>query len=255
MSDAHLSSAGERFGLLIAEMRKLSRNAPAGSGLPPGQKLLSTWQVERLAGTYSDYQRQARYRPALEFFMTDLYGPVDYSQRDADISRVYPMMVKLLTDKAIESLSTALELHTVSMKLDQQMIAVLHDDFGVDTDGDAAQVTPQIYADAYRRCDNYAERQHQIELAVAAGQTLSEAVKMKILYLTVKLAGGPARVAGFGELQSFLERGLSAFRRMRGADRFIAALQTRETHILNAIYADEPTTGWIGDATHGLVPP
>ena len=187
--------------------------------------------------------------------MSDLYGPADYSQRDADISRVYPMMVKLLTDKAIESLSIALELHTVSMKLDQEMIAVLRDEFAIDIEGDTAQITPQMYAEAYRHCDNYADRLHQIELAVGAGKALGEAVKMKILYLTVRLAAGPARVAGFGELQSFLERGLDAFRRMRGADTFLHALHTREMHILDKIYAARPASEWYGDATHYLAPP
>ena len=33
---------------------------------------------------------------AAQFFLTDLYGEHDFSQRDADIARVIPMMQKLL---------------------------------------------------------------------------------------------------------------------------------------------------------------
>ena len=48
---------------------------------------------------------------------------------------------------------------------------------------------------------------------------------------------GPARVAGLGDLQAFLERGFSAFRRMDGAATFLATIHQRETALLDAIMA------------------
>jgi hypothetical protein len=75
-----------------------------------------------------------------------------------------------------------------------------------------------------------------------------------MIYLTVKVARGPARLAGFGELQSFIERGLYAFKKMKGARRFLDALAEREMQVLNAIYDGEPAAQWVGDAVHGTVP-
>jgi hypothetical protein len=47
----------------------------------------------------------------------------------------------------------------------------------------------------------------------------------------------PARLAGYGTLHDFLERGFDAFRRMHGADVFLATIESRETALLDAIVA------------------
>ncbi len=255
MTSAHQISAARRFKRLIEETARLSRNVVDADGLIPGQVLLSTWQCDRLALTYADYHDHKRYRAALDFFLTDLYGPKDFSQRDRDISRVYPVMVKALTEKAIDSLAQALELHALSMALDQKLLGVLVDELGVDPDGSTRQISPDLYARAYRMCDNYADRARQIDLAVGAGRVLEEAVKARLLYVTVKVARKPARLAGFGELQSFLERGLHAFRAMKGSHDFLDALRARETAILEMLLDKAPTERWWGEATHVLVPP
>jgi hypothetical protein len=54
------------------------------------------------------------------------------------------------------------------------------------------------------------------------------------------LAAKPARVAGFGELQEFLERGFDAFRHMGGAAEFLQTVETREKAILERLFAGHP---------------
>ena len=255
MSPGKRKGAAARFKALIKETARLSRQVIDGDGLTPGQRLLSTWQCGRLADTYADYHGHKRYRAALDFFLSDLYGPTDFSQRDRDISRVYPVMVKTLSEKAIDSLAKALELHALSMALDQKLLAVLEERLGVDPKGDIAQITPAIYAEAYRICDNHDDRVKQIELATSAGNILQEAVKSRLLYASVKVARKPAQLAGFGELQSFLERGLHAFKAMKGSHEFLDALHDRERFILEKLYAGAPIEEWLGPATHHLVPP
>ena len=49
----------------------------------------------------------------------------------------------------------------------------------------------------------------------------------------------PARAAGFGSLQGFLERGVAAFARMRGATEFLDTIDTRESALMNAIFAGD----------------
>jgi hypothetical protein len=51
---------------------------------------------------------------------------------------------------------------------------------------------------------------------------------------------GPARAAGLGELQGFLERGYAAFRAMRGgAGEFVAVVVARERSIAQALLAGD----------------
>ena len=45
----------------------------------------------------------------------------------------------------------------------------------------------------------------------------------------------PARLAGFGVLHDFLDRGFNAFHRMGGADEFLDTIRRRESAIHDAI--------------------
>jgi hypothetical protein len=49
----------------------------------------------------------------------------------------------------------------------------------------------------------------------------------------------PARLAGLSKLQSFLERGFAAFRKMGGADEFLRLVIARERKLLNALFAGD----------------
>ncbi len=248
-------SAAARFRALIEETQRLTRADAGANGADTAYTALAHWQCERLGMTYTDFHGHKRYKAALDFFLTDIYGPKDFSQRDNDIERVYPIMVKVLSVPAIESLTQALELHTLSMGLDRQLIDVLTGELGVELGPDAHTLTPELYAEGYRLCDNYDERQRQIQLAIDSALALEAAVKRRMLYATVKVARGPAKAAGFGELQSFLERGLAAFKKMKGSHRFLDALAAREQHVLEALFDDAPADTWYGDVLSHIVAP
>jgi hypothetical protein len=78
-------------------------------------------------------------------------------------------------------------------------------------------------------------------------------VKKPLLAQTLKLMRNPARLAGMGDLQDFLERGFAAFRDMKGADDFLDAGARRETAILNRLFsaAADPFFGLAGAAFAG----
>ncbi len=73
------------------------------------------------------------------------------------------------------------------------------------------------------------------------GQDLDAVAHKSFLATALKLAGHPARLAGLGELQDFLELGLHAFRRMQGAQTFLNIIQAREKAILERIQASHPS--------------
>lgn len=193
---------------------------------------LRRWQAQRLARTYADLAASERYGPATAFFLSDLYGERDFTQRDLSLERAFPLIVKLLPDVALVPLARAIELHALSAELDHALCKSLEQEPGA-----RSGITEAAYAAAYRRCANRAQRLRQIELLRAVGEPLDKVVAKPLVGRLLKLARKPASVGGFAELQDFLERGYAAFRHMGGAGEFLATIEQREKRILERLFA------------------
>lgn len=237
------SPGAKRFYHHLQRARELRLEAASGDSLSPQHIALSAWQTRRLAKTYADLAAQKRYRVAMDFFLTDLYGTRDFGQRDDDIARAYPYMVRMLSENAMESLSLAVELHALTQELDRGVIQVLQESH-IDIGAHPESLDQELYSQAYRECNNYESRLRQIELIRQTGELLDEVVRHRVIYVSIRLARGPAHAAGFGELQSFIERGLRAFKHMKGATRFLKTINERELFILNQIYSGGPLSDW-----------
>lgn len=196
---------------------------------------LRRWQAQRLARTYADLAADERYAPAAKFFLSDIYGERDFSERDRAVKRAYPVIEKTLPRAALAPIERAMELHDLSVQLDTALAGVLVGKLGV-----RERITEALYAQGYRLCDNRAQRLRQIDLTVAVGKDLDRVVAKPLVRRMLILARRPARMAGFGELQDFLERGFDAFRHMDGAAQFLNTIETREKLILERLFAGEP---------------
>ena len=208
-------------------------------GLRPECRVLAAWQARRLRHTYRDLLEISRYRKAVEFFLTDLYGDKDFSARDEGVERVYPIMSRVMPGPALHTISIGIELHAISQELDLDMVAVLWGEMGLNNGLDAA-----TYAEAYRRCGNMDARRRQISIVREVGESLDSVVFKPFIYNAVKLGRGPAKVAGLLPLHDFIERGFIAFRTMKGSAEFIEAVIARETAIMESIRAGEPVRSW-----------
>jgi len=197
--------------------------------------LLREWQASRLAHTHADLLDHPKYGPAAAFFLSDLYGTKDTMRRDAALERIYPIMSRMLSETALHTVGLAVELDALTEELDAELLDVL-----VQRLGPRDQITESAYADAYRRCDNYALRKHQIDLIRQVGDDLARLVDKPLLYAALRGMRTPARLAGVGDLQEFLERGFTAFRHMEDPHPFLDAVERRETQILERIYARHP---------------
>ena len=193
-------------------------------------KDLKDWQARRLARTYADLASIPRYRAATAFFLQDLYGPKDFSARDAAMLRIVPVMTRILPVHAVETAALSIEVEAISEELDHQLAATLPD----------GAIDEDTYGRAYREIGNAADRKHQIQLVVEVGRRLDALVAFPFVFSTLKLMRHPARLAGLSELQDFLERGFVAFRAMGGADEFLATIESRETTILNRLFSGAP---------------
>ncbi len=201
---------------------------------------LREWQVTRLRKTHANLLESERFGPAAEFFLSDLYGPQDFSKRDRDLERVYPMMIRILPDDVLGAACHAMELNLLSHEMDEELARHLFLDMKVD------RIDKENYAKAFRDCENLDQRRYQIELTRATGEELDSYVHKKWIYNTLRMCRGPAKMAGFGALQSFLERGLSAFRGLEGADEFLDLILGVEGQILENIYSGKPDPFEVG---------
>jgi hypothetical protein len=204
-------------------------------GVDPRLALLRNWQSARLSQTYQDMLASPRYSAACRFFLSDLYAARDFSQRDQDIEHLYAIMSRILPDFLLGLVRNAIELNRLTSKLDQDLINALVNHLGViDT------ISPESYAQAYRICDNYAERKYQIALIVLVGKQVDKGTRIPLVSATLRLARSPAQKAGWYALQDFLERGFAAFKQMHGADYFLQTMQQREMCILDQIFSGHP---------------
>jgi len=224
-------SIGRELAACIAEAREL-RAARAADRHPEDYPRLKEWQAARLAVTYADLLASERYRPAAEFFLSDLYGPKDFRTRDEELARVVPVMVRMLPARALATLLEAVRMDTLSESLDSDMVQALR------RAGRATAIDWPAYAAAYRRCGRRQDRELQIALVGQIGKTLDRLTRMPLISISLKLMHGPAHLAGLGALHDFLQGGFEAFSFMKGADEFLAIVTERETALMLELFAD-----------------
>jgi|SRR5579872_3946917 len=186
---------------------------------------LRAWQAQRLDRTYAWLRREPRYVPALEFFLSDLYGPGDSFRRDEDLRRALIPLKRALPAALLDILHSALELQVLTSELDLEMVSRL----------EPGDITDVSYAQAYRLVGRPDDRKHQIELTCLIGADLSRVVRKRWLAVALRAAHFPAQVAGFDVLQSFLERGFRAFRQIGDARELLMTIRDRETALMESL--------------------
>jgi len=196
----------------------------------PKLQPLKQWQQDRLARSFTSLSESPRYGPAAAFFISDLYGVDDVRWRDRDVARVLPTMVRWLPEKALLALNGALELDLMSHRFDLDLCEQLR----------RGAIDAELYGEAYRATCDPAGRHRQIDLIVEVGRELERLVRIPMIIGVLKLARGPARGAGFGQLQTFLERGFKAFRHMGAADEFLSTIERGERQVMRRLLASHP---------------
>lgn len=193
---------------------------------------LQDWQRERLAGSYQDLFSEQRYAAAGNFFLTEIYGGLHFRERDQEMERVLPVMVRMLRDDMLLALAQAFELQSLSLEFDIEMAAAL-----VNTGWEELNI--ERYGAIYRTCGRASDRKKQIELIRHLGMQLSELVHHRLVLLLIRTLRRPARAAGFGLLQSFLEQGLFAFRVMGDGKEFVDTIWRRESESMQKLLAGD----------------
>ena len=227
----------KEFVRLLTELQhrqEAQRVTVDGASLDPQLVMLRQWQSERLANTYADLLAVEQYRSACKFFLSDIYAPVDFSQRNHDAEHLYSVLARFLPEAMLALLADAIRINQLTSQLDHQLLNVLVDDLGV-TD----TITAEIYAQAYRLCNNYEERREQIELLTKILWEAARGARNPIFAISMRLVRGTAHQAGWSEIYDFLERGYLACKPMRNVDTFVKTIEQREMALLDRIFAGE----------------
>ncbi len=204
-------------------------------GVMPIIHQLQHWQCERLLVTHDDLAQQKRYQKAMAFFVDELYGPKDFSQRDADLVRVIPKLAKVLPDKAMNAMDDALSLNALSFDLDMAMAQYLQSHFP------GEPINRDNYALAYRNVGRMEDRAHQIDIISHLGDQLSDVIKILGIGMLISLSRRPAKLAGLLALHEFLERGFNAFKALGDVQSFIQPVLVREKAIMQSLLSDDLT--------------
>jgi hypothetical protein len=209
---------------------------------------IKSYQQRRFSHTYSDLLGSPRYGAAARFFLDELYGPSDFTERDAQFARVVPALVRLFPQEIVGTVETLARLHALSESLDTVMAAHLP----------VPTVDAQSYTLAWQATARAGDREAQIVLTLSVGQSLDRLTRNPLIRHTLRMMRGPARAAGLGELQRFLEAGFDTFKAMGGAQEFLAIIGARERALAQALFsapALEPNADrHLGDIPLGQLP-
>jgi len=228
--DTEKDSVVAQLVVKLEQARSLRENATASPGEAAARMHLREWQADRLAHTYADLLESERFGAAAAFFLSDLYGPKDFSARDANIARLIPLMAKTLPLSGLETVLRALELDALSEQLDAKMSAELQRR-GVRT------ITGAAYAAAYRKVGDRPGRERQIALIGDVGGALDRLTRRPLIRGLLRLMREPAHLAGMGAIQEFVERGFNAFYKMGRGEDFLDIVRTREMELLQDLFA------------------
>lgn len=187
------------------------------------------YQQDRFRRTYADLLESPRYAGAARFFLEELYGPSDFSRRDAEFARIVPALVRLFPEEVLRTVDSLGALHALSERFDTAMGRALPSDT-------AGALAGDDYARAWRRCGDEPGRRQQIGLVRTVGESIDRLTRVPMLRTSLRLMRGPARASGLGTLQTFLETGFDQFHAMKGADAFLSIIEQRETALADALF-------------------
>jgi hypothetical protein len=223
----------------VAALRAQAATQPA-----LGQAIveIKALQAERFAGTYADELHGGRFEVASRFFLTELYSAQDYTQRDAQFTRIAGAIDKLFPDK-VSSLALALaQLHALTEELDSAMGQAW---LKAGKPRTAAERAHQ-YVGIWRQTGRADDRYHQLTTVLGIGEELARLTRLRGLRTLLRMMRGPASAAGLTDLQHFMETGFDTFadlgKQPGGTEAFLRQIEERETALMKMLFEADLVT-------------
>ena len=194
---------------------------------------IKLFQAQRFRATYADLLASEDYGPATQFFLDELYSDKDFAQRDAQFAKIAGALQTLFPKQVVQTAVTLAQLHRLTEQLDHEMgIAVL-----LASDADEVSAYVQAWNTVGRRND----RGLQLKTVLTVGLELERLTRTPGLRLMLKMMRRPARAAGLGALQAFLEAGFDTFAAMSGKKQlvatFLSIIEEREDRLIQGLFS------------------
>lgn len=215
---ASMARAIEQDFAAAAEAREAGRAANLGE-----RKAARKEHRERLRLIHAHALEEPSTRDAAEFFLSDIYPEEAPAWRDSQALKALPSLAKFLPEDALKALSSAALLDNLTEQADAAMAQA-----GADAS----------YEEAYVLASQ-GLRQRQIEALEQAGRSLAAMASSPFARPALIAMRLPARLGGLGDLQSFLERGLAAFEKLRDPASFVQGLANAELAEMRRIFQEK----------------
>lgn len=190
------------------------------------------WQLAYMLPFYEDLRASENYSAAVDFVVSDLTG-IGVSQRDHDIARVVPVMSKMLPDKALHTMASAMHLNARVLDINLSICRALYKESSVD-----AEISEVDYCAACRQASSLDEYHELVKLIEKIGHNLDHVIRVPMIGLTLKAMRAPARLAGFGALQNFLDIGFKTFSGLEDVDQFLDDITHRMNEVFTRIFTE-----------------
>ncbi|MDI1245088.1 MAG: hypothetical protein PSV24_06780 [Rhodoferax sp.] len=193
-------------------------------------------QAQRFVGTYQDLLHSTSYAACANFFLEELYGTKNFSERDAQFARIAGALQRTFPDQVVATAVALAELHVLTEELDLAMALNWQLQAG-------AQVVP-AYVQAWRAVGRREDRVWQLSTVLRIGADLGQLTRKPGLHLMLKMMRKPAQLAGLGSLQNFLESGFNHFAGLaRGQGTvsvFLDTVKARESTWMDCLFDAAP---------------
>ncbi len=193
-------------------------------------KRFVAWQLAYMLPFYDDLRASKNHAAAVDFVVSDLTG-IGVSARDHDIARVEPIMSRMLPDKALGVMASAMKLNARVLDINLAICRALYKDRPVDF-----AVSETDYRSACRQASSLDECLGLVHLIEDVGRSLDHVIRIPMIGVTLKAMRVPARLAGFAALQVFLEKGYTTFVALDDVDQFLDDITLRMTEVFTEIF-------------------
>jgi hypothetical protein len=226
------SSAAEQIRMHLQRVVHL-RDQAQDAGLASAVREVKRLQARRFRATYAHFLVQPRYAAATHFFLNELYGEHDFTERDAQFGRIAGAIERMFPDAVAELAVDLAETHALTETLDHQLATHW-------LDQDSACSEAERYVRSWRLTGERPRRHRQLSVVNHMGSELQRLTRMKSLSIALKLMRKPAQAAGLLSLQQFLENGFSAFASLGDAQAFLATVTEREHGWIDRLFDASP---------------
>ncbi len=224
------STPAQRLRHYSKHSNALHQRYQEGGGAREGYSRLIALQEAYFLPLYDDLRDRPGFDAAIDFVVADLTG-TGIAKRDRDLEKVVPLMSRLLPSRAVAILADAMELNAFVLEINLELEVELRECL---TRG--SPVSERDYCLANRAVSSVEAFRRIMEMTREAGEALDHVIRLPMIHSLMRGMRLPARMAGFGDLHAFLEKGYATFTAVEDVPDFLDTVEARMSEIFERVF-------------------